>query len=384
MRVTHIITRLIVGGAQENTVSSVLGLHRRHQLDIDLISGPSDGPEGSLEPEFQAFPGMLHLARHLVRPVHPWHDWRALAELTAMLRRRQPDLVHTHSGKAGVLGRIAAARAGVPCVVHTIHGPSFGPFQGRLANALFLGAERHAARFTTHFVSVAHAMTRQYLEAGIGRPEQYTRILSGFPIQSFLDARPDPALRARLGLAPDDFVITKIARLAPLKGHEDLMAVAPLLIARQPRVRFLLLGDGPLRGRLERQARAAGCASHVHFAGLVPPADIPGWIALSDAVVHLSRREGLPRAVSQSMAAGKPVIAYDCDGAGEICRTDETGFLLRPGDREELTRRLEQLATDPALGRRLGAEGRRVVQHDFTVERMVDDLQSLYERLRGR
>src|SRR5216117_256529 len=157
MRVTHIITRLILGGAQENTVASVLALRTKPHLEVDLISGPTAGPEGSLESSFANAPGVLTIAPHLVLPLHPIKDWLALVELTRLLRARRPDIVHTHSGKAGVLGRLAARRAGIPIVVHTIHGPSFGAFQGAIRNWMFRAAERRAAARTTHFVTVAHA-----------------------------------------------------------------------------------------------------------------------------------------------------------------------------------------------------------------------------------
>src|SRR5689334_3888797 len=183
MRVTHVITRLIVGGAQENTAYSVLGLKDKPDLQVDLISGLSGGPEGSLESRFANYPGMLRVLPELVRPIRPWQDWRALGALREIFRRERPDIVHTHSGKAGVLGRLAASRAGIPIIVHTIHGPSFGPFQGAAANFLFRQAEQKAAKVTTHFVTVADAMKRQYLAAGIGRPEQYTRVFSGFNLE---------------------------------------------------------------------------------------------------------------------------------------------------------------------------------------------------------
>jgi hypothetical protein len=218
MRVVHVITRLILGGAQENTVASVLGLRGKAGLDVRLVSGPTTGPEGSLESSFAGWPHALAIERHLVRPVSPVQDLAALRSLTKYFRRERPDLVHTHSGKAGILGRLAAHRARVPLIVHTIHGPSFGPFQGPLANLAFRFAERRAARHTTHFVSVADAMTRQYRAAGIGRDDQFTRIFSGFPLEPFLHAQNDPARRARWNLAPADFVVGKIARLAELKG----------------------------------------------------------------------------------------------------------------------------------------------------------------------
>src|SRR5579859_929872 len=137
MRVTHVITRLIVGGAQENTIASVLGLRQKPGLEVELISGPSLGAEGSLESAFANAPGVLRIVPELTRPVAPWSDWKALRRLTDIFRADRPAIVHTHSGKAGVLGRLAAARAGVPVIIHTIHGPSFGSFQGWLPNGVF-------------------------------------------------------------------------------------------------------------------------------------------------------------------------------------------------------------------------------------------------------
>jgi len=380
LRVTHVITRLIVGGAQENTVDSVLGLRRKPDLEVDLVSGPTTGPEGSLEDAVRA-EQCLTLVPPLIRAVRPWTDWRAYRHLRRLFRERRPDLVHTHSGKAGILGRLAAHAAGVPIIVHSIHGPSFGPFQGPLANAVFTAAERRAGRVTHHFVTVADAMTRQYLAAGIGRSDQYTRIFSGFPLEPFLNARRDDALAARLGIHPGDFVIGMIARLFELKGHDDLFAAAPELIRRIPNVRFLLVGDGPWRERFETLAAAPGLSGRFRFAGLVPPSAIPSQVALMDCLVHLSRREGLPRALPQALAGGRPVVAFDCDGAGEVCRNGESGFLLAPGDLQGLVDRLAQLAADADLRARMGAAGRAWVSERFTPRRLVDDQHALYLRL---
>lgn len=384
MRVTHVITRLIVGGAQENTIASVLGLRRRHGLDVDLVAGPALGPEGSLEPRVAAGPAPLTILPDLVRPIHPWRDALAWRRLTVLFRARRPDIVHTHSGKAGFLGRLAAARAGVPTILHTIHGPSFGTFQGPLANAVFRAAERRAAKVTTHFAVVADAMRRQYLDAGVGHPDQFTRILSGFNLEPFLAAQNDPALRAKFGFAPDDIVIGKIARLFKLKGHEDLFAIAPDLVRSCPRLRFLLVGDGPWRGRFEARARALEFEERFGFTGLVAPEQVPPLVGIMDILVHLSRREGLARALPQALAAARPVVACDCDGASEVCLENETGFLVRPGDLAGLRQRLLQLAGDAPLRRRLGERGRQFVRERFGVERMVDDLHQLYLRLTTR
>lgn len=381
MRVVHVITRLIVGGAQENTVDSVLGLRHKPGLEPHLISGPCGPLEGSLESRFSECPELLTVLPDLVRPIHPWRDWRAYRRLLECFRRQPPHLVHTHSGKAGILGRLAAARAGVPLILHTVHGPSFGPFQGAAANGAFRAAERFAAKVTTHFVVVADAMRQQYLQAGIGRPEQYTKILSGFALEPFLAATNDPALRAGLGLAPEDIVVGKIARITELKGHEDLLAVAPDLVRAAPRLKFLLVGDGSLRRSFEREVGKAGLRSHFIFTGLVPPEQVPPLVGIMDLLVHLSLREGLPRSLPQALAAARPVIAYDCDGAREVCLDDQTGFLLRPRDTASLRLRLLQLAGDAALRQRLGQAGRDFVRERFSRQRMVDDLYDLYRRL---
>ncbi|MCD6339789.1 MAG: glycosyltransferase family 4 protein [Verrucomicrobia bacterium] len=381
MRIVHVITRLIVGGAQENTIATVLGLQNRSGWDVRLAAGPTSGPEGSLESRLAGRPELLTLIPDLVRPVHPWRDVRAWAALVRLFRRLRPDIVHTHSGKAGVLGRLAARRAGAPIIAHTIHGPSFGPFQGFLPNLLFKTAERIAGRATDCFVAVADAMKQQYLAAGIGRPEQYVRIFSGFPVEPYLRARNDPALRRRLGLGPEDFVVGKIARLFRLKGHEDLLAIAPRLAREIPNIRFLLVGDGILRDRFEAMAREAGVAERFRFVGLVPPEQVPAYIGVMDALVHLSYREGLPRALPQALCAGKPVAAWDCDGAGEVCLDGRTGFLLRPGDRDGLAERLILLARDKTLRRRLGETGRRFAAEQFDERRMIEQIAELYERL---
>jgi len=377
MRITHVITRLVIGGAQENTLSSVLGLRQKPGFEVQLISGPSTGPEGSLA----SLDPHLVTAPSLVRPVDPFRDFAALRQLEQLFRNSRPDIVHTHSGKAGILGRLAAAKAGVPIIIHTIHGPSFGNFQNGLANLLFRAAERRAGRVTTHFVTVADAMTEQYLASGIGQREQYTKIFSGFNLAPYLAAKNDAELRARLGIAADDFVIGKIARLFKLKGHDDLFAIAPEIVRQHPRVKFLFVGDGEWRGKFETKARELGLEKHVVFTGLIRPDEVPRYVGIMDMLVHLSLREGLPRALPQALAGAKPVVAYDCDGAQEVCLNDKTGFLLPPRDLPRLKEILSRLIENPPLRERLGQTGREFVRDNFSTDRMVDQLASLYLKL---
>jgi glycosyltransferase involved in cell wall biosynthesis len=380
MRVAHIITRLVVGGAQENTLSTIDGLTRKPGLEITLISGPTTGPEGSLESRArQLVP--LTIIPELVRPVHPWKDMIAYRKLTQVLRGQRPDLVHTHSGKAGILGRLAARKARVPAIIHHIHGPSFGPWQGAAANLIFRTAERIAGRMTDHFLCSATAMSHLYLAASIGQPEHFTRVFSGFNIAPYLDAIPSDELRRRLGISEQDFVIGKIARIAPLKGHSDLVRVAALVLQQLPHARFLIVGDGKLRADAQAQVRSAGLESRFIFTGLIPPDDIPAHLALMDCVVHLSYREALARALPQALAAGKPVVAYNFDGADEVCLEGETGFVVAQGDVTTVTRRLIQLAHNPQLRQQMGTKGRELVRNSFTRENMVESQYAVYRQL---
>jgi glycosyltransferase involved in cell wall biosynthesis len=381
MRVTHIITRLIIGGAQENTVATVLGLLRRPGMEVRLISGPTTGPEGSLETAVQTPVGLLTVVPELVRPVHPLKDIIALNKMTAVLREQKPQIVHTHSGKAGILGRLAAKRAGVPIIIHHIHGPSFGNFQGALANLVFTAAEKYAARVTDHFFCSAAAMARIYLAAGIGKPEIYTRIFSGFNLEPYLRGSNDPALRKQLGLDADHFVIGKIARLFKLKGHADLLSAFARILPQLPHARLLFVGAGSLRSGIENQARSLGLLDKVVFAGLVPPSEVPRYVGVMDCVAHLSGREALSRALPQALAAGKPVVAYDFDGADEVCRENETGFLIRTGDIENAAQKLILLARDPVLRQRLGGCGQEFVRRNFPVDKMVEDQYAVYRKL---
>jgi glycosyltransferase involved in cell wall biosynthesis len=381
MRVTHIITRLVVGGAQENTIATVLGLRQKPGVTVQLISGPTVGPEGSLEPVVAAIPGLLTIVPTLVRPVHPLKDWLALNHLTRLLREQKPDVVHTHSGKAGILGRIAAARAGVPVIIHHIHGPSFGPFQGALDNTVFTAVERYAARFTTHFICSAAAMTQLYLAAGIGRPENYTRVFSGFKLEPFLQAANDLSLRDQLHIPRDAFVIGKIARFFPLKGHDDLLKAFAKILPECPNAHLLLVGDGILRPQIERDVRERGWTDKITFTGLVPPEEVARYVGLMDCLAHLSTREALSRALPQALAAGKPVVAYDFDGANEICRDGTTGFLVKIGHENAAAERLLLLARDPQLRAQFGAAGQQCVRENFAVTDMVEKIYALYEKL---
>lgn len=383
MKIVHIITRLIIGGAQENTLLTVEGLHHRHGDDVTLITGPAEGPEGDLFDRAGRLGLKVELVPELVRAVRPGTDARAYRVLRNEIRRLKPDVVHTHSSKAGILGRAAAWVERVPAVVHTIHGLPFGPSESRLRNKLYVELERWAARRCHAIVSVCDAMTEQALAAKVGRPEQYSTVYSGMDVDAFLNpSRPRDEVRQELDLAVDEVAFGTVARLFERKGHDDILAAAPQILAQNPNVRFVFIGDGILRDRLKADAERLGVSQAIRFVGLVPPARIPELLGAMDAVVHPSLREGLARVLPQALLVGRPVVSYDVDGAREVV-LPETGILLRPRDLDGLVSAVLRLASDPALRASMGLEGRRRFADQFRHETMTAQLRSLYVRLLG-
>jgi len=382
MRIAHVITRLILGGAQENTVLSCEDLIRIYRDDVLLVTGPALGPEGSLMERARAGGVPMEVVPPLRRPIHPGRDLASYLRIKRILRDFQPDIVHTHSAKAGVLGRAAASRLGVPAIVHGVHGAPFHPYQGRGARAVFRACERWAAPKCHAFISVADAMTDLMVEAGVAPREKFTTIYSGMEVEPFLNSGEHrDRVRRQLGYKPEHVVVGKVARLFHLKGHEYVIRAARQVVDAQPNARFLLVGDGLLAPRLRRQIAAAGLGDHFQFTGLVPPEQIPGLIAAMDVVVHASLREGLARVLPQALIAGKPVVSYDVDGAREVVLPDQTGYLLPPKRVAEMADALIRLAADPALRDRLGSEGRRRFTDTFRHERMTEQIRALYERL---
>jgi glycosyltransferase involved in cell wall biosynthesis len=221
-------------------------------------------------------------------------------------------------------------------------------------------------------------MVDQCVQAGIAPPEKYCVVYSGMEIDAFVQATRDRALQEQLGIPPDALVVGKIARLFELKGHEYLIAAASPVVRAFPNVRFLLVGDGNLRARLEREIAARGLRSHFVFAGLVPPDAVPRYTALMDVLVHLSLREGLPRGVVQALAAGVPAIGFALDGTPEVIRHGSTGLLCPPQDTEAIAAAVCQLLGDPERRCQMGRNGRALVHERFCWRRMVDTIEQQY------
>ncbi|MCA9069117.1 MAG: glycosyltransferase family 4 protein [Planctomycetaceae bacterium] len=381
MRVVHFITRLIIGGAQENTLLTVEDQHRDYADEVTLITGPGLAPEGSLEDRAKAGGLDLRILPELRRNIGPWKDWSSYRGLVRLLKDIQPQIVHTHSSKAGILGRAAAAKLKIPAV-HTIHGAAFHPYQNAMINRVYIAAERWAARRCAKLISVADAMTAHYLAAGVGRPEQYITIYSGMEVEPFLmPPKPRETVRQELGLAPDDIVVGKVARLFHLKGHDDVITAAKTVCAENPRIKFLFVGDGILRETFEKDIAAAGLSERFFFTGLVPPSQVPELLHAMDIVVHASLREGLARVLPQALIAGKPIITYDVDGAREVAIPNETGYLLPPRDVPGMIQALRELTSNAELRNRLGQTGRDRFTDQFRHQTMTRRIREVYQEI---
>ena len=378
MKVCHVITRLILGGAQENTILTCEGLKRRGH-EVTLITGPPLGPEGQLMDRALAGGYRVIVVDKMRRPINPLCDRAAYRALVKHLRQLRPDVMHSHSSKAGILARKAAAKVGGIRIVHTVHGLPFHRYERWWRNRLYVALERRAARRSDAIISVADAMTEQALAAGVGRCEQYTTIYSGMEVEPFI--RPAPGaeeFRAALRLPPDTVLVTQVSRLFHLKGHEFIIEAAEKML--DGHIHFCFVGDGILRPRIEADISRRGLSGRFHLTGLLPGEQMPAVMQASDIVVHCSLREGLARTLPQAMLAGKPVISFDIDGAREVVDR-QTGALLRPGDVTGLKAAIEALAASPEIRARLGQAGRERCKAMFDHKQMVEQIEKLYERI---
>lgn len=391
MKIVHIITRLIIGGAQENTLITCKGLAERGH-EVTLITGPAEGPEGALFEETKGQKYKVVVINELIRAICPLCDFLSYRQIRRHLEWIKPDVVHTHSAKAGVLGRFAAyslrGRWGeyLPAVVHTIHGWSFGSYQSSLLNRFYIAIERAAAKRTDFFISVADAMTAQGRAAGIGKDGQFTTAYSAIPQDDFLEpisGQERREFRQRYRISSDAVVLVSIARLFKLKGHEYIIESAKELSKRFDNVVWLFVGNGNLADTFKRQVGRLGLAERIKFAGLLLPSEIPLAIQSSDVLVHCSLREGLARALPQAMLCKKPVVSFDIDGAGEVVN-EKTGRLIEPKNVEQLIDVCSELIEDEGLRKRLGEAGQEFVKEKFSPQTMVDKIEKVYRKLLGK
>jgi len=371
LRVLRVIARMNVGGpaAQASVLATGLDPAR---FESRLLAGAPDAHEAEYT-ELRA-PGVpLEKVRGLGRAVRPLDDARALRALATELHRFRPHIVHTHTAKAGALGRITALTARVPARVHTFHGHLLHGYFSPLETRAVIQAERVLARVTTRTVAVGARVRDELLAAKIGRPEQYTIVPPG------VDLRPLPnrrAARERLGLTPEEPVIAYVGRLIPVKRPDRLMQVAAALTRRFPTATMLVVGDGQLRQQTESQAAASGAT--VHFLGW--RSDVETIYAAADVVVITSDNEGMPVSLIEAALAGRPAVTTAVGSAAEVVVDGETGFVTDTST-QSVANGIERLLLDAELRERMGETARTRAQQEFSAQRLIRDTENLYEEV---
>jgi glycosyltransferase involved in cell wall biosynthesis len=375
--ICYVITRLDVGGAQETVAHLTAGLDRTRFRPVVIAGGPS-GFGGDLTNELRGAGVPVITEPSLVGPIAPFHDLRAVHRLTQLFRHLRPSVVHTHSSKAGALGRLAARRAGVAVVVHTVHGWSFRDLQPRPVRFAYERIERALARRTDAIVVVGHADRAAGLASGIGAYRQYRLIRSGVEI----DKRPTALDRARarrlIGVADGVPVIGTVSRLQAPKDPLALVRAFAEVRAARPDACLVLVGDGPLRDEVAVLSSELGLSGSMKLVGV--RRDVAALLRAFDVFVLMSRSEGLPRVVLEAQAAGVPVIATDVGSMRDVIRPGETGVLVAPGDHHGAAQAIDALLSDPAMAARLVADAYTRLG-EFSVATMVEDAQQLYAEL---
>lgn len=378
--VCHVITRLIVGGAQEAAVLTCARVDA-DRFDSALVIGPETGTEGSLRPLADSLGVPTAVVPPLVRQVAPVNDVRAARALRRLFRAWKPEIVHTHSSKAGVLGRWAARREHVAAIVHTVHGWSFHDHMHPLVRASYIRLERRAASWCDRIVTVSELDREKGLAVGIGSPDQYVTIREVNDLAPYEEhAGERGAARRRLGLPDDCPVVGTASRFSEQKDPITWVRTAAAIAQQRPDAHFVMIGDGPLRAEAERVAAELGLAARLVTTRLRD--DVPELLPAFDVFLLTSRWEGLPLVIPQAMAGGVPVVASSADGNREVVRDRVNGLLVAPQVPAGAATAVVELLDDATLREQLVTAGHNTAG-EFGLEQTIPLLESLYRECAG-
>lgn len=378
-RILRVIARMNVGGPAIHATLLVRGLDPARYESVLATGRPEQGEGSYLELHgIDIEPDRIVEIPELGREIHPWRDWRAYRTLVRRIRQLRPQIVHTHTAKAGLIGRLAAWRCGVPCIVHTFHGHVFKGYFSPPKEAVFVLAERLLARVTTRLVAVNATVRDEVLARGVGRPDQFAVIPLGFDLAPFVAASARAGeLRAELGAAAGTPLVGIVARLAPIKAHETFVAMSAMVLEAFPTALFVVVGDGERRSALEADVRTRGIAQNFRFLGW--RTDLDRVYADLDVVVLTSRNEGSPVALIEAMAASRPVVATRAGGVAEL--VGDAGLLTDVDDVPSLAKAVTRVLEDRTFAADLGHRGRSRVVPQYSSGRLIADMDALYRQL---
>jgi len=386
VRILRAITRLNIGGPAIHAVLLTRDLNDGLDFRSMLVTGSPGQHEGNMA-DLAAANGVEPVQiPELGREISPLDDLNALVRMVQLIRRVQPDVVHTHMAKAGTVGRLAAQICRVPLVVHTYHGHVFHSYFSPLKTRVFLTIERALAKGTHRIVVVGDGQREEIASFGVAPLDKLVAIRLGLELGAFLDAEQlRGQLRRELGVGTDVPLVGIVARLAPIKAHEDFLQAAAEVHKVLPRVCFLVIGGGERRALLEQLAHDLGLNDAARFLGW--RRDMPRVYADLDVVALSSLNEGSPVSLIEALAAARPVVATRVGGVPEVVLHGETGLTVPAARPTELAQAITTLLRDWDLAQQLGSAGRRHVYPRYDSSRLVDDMRSLYRRelaARGR
>jgi len=376
LNVLHTVTKLELGGAQENTLYTLQNLNRK-KYNLFLIAND----RGILVEEAKKMKDVkTFFIPELIRPISPLKDLIALIKLFHFCKREKIDIIHTHSSKAGILGRWAARFAKVPIIIHTIHGWGFYPRQNFLKRKIFVFLEKITDKITDRLIAVSQANIETGIQNRIGEEEKYTLIRSGIKPSRFQNVEVKIVEKKKeLGLEEVTKVVAMIAPFKPQKAPLDFVKIASRVVMKKPETQFLLIGDGELRPEIERLIKALNLEKKVILAGW--RRDIPQILKVMDILVLTSRWEGLPRVFPEAMASELPIVATKVDGALEAIEEGVNGFLVSAGDTRSMAEKIITLLDNPEMAKEMGRKGREKVFPEFDIDLMVEKIDDLYQEL---
>ncbi len=387
IKIIHVITRFDKGGSSENTFLTVRGLDKT-RYEVILIKGLSHESQTGVS-ETGAIQSNLEEAKRndvriltlpeLVRRIHPINDFKALLRLIKIFREERPHIVHTHTSKAGILGRWAAHLAGAPVIIHTPHGHVFWGYFGKGITAIYIFLERVTAYITDKIITLTEQEKKDHLKYGIAPENKFAVIHSGVDLSKFSDVPVDTAeMKDQLGIPPGVFVVGTVGRLTPVKGHQCLIEAAKKALAAQPGMVFIFLGDGELMNELKTQATASGINDKIRFLGWRP--DVAEIMSTFDVFVLPSLNEGMGKVLVEAMAMGKPVIASCIGGIPDLVTNDENGLLFAPADTEAIAKSIEILYRYPGKRKEMGEKGKTIAM-EYSADSMIQKIDRLYSEL---